>query len=287
MFESVATETLEGTRRLTLGHSPDADDAFMFYGLARGASPLAFDHVVQDIETLNRRALQGELDVTAVSVHTLAFTAERYALLRTGASVGEGYGPRVVAREPRSLDDFTGARIAVPGALTTAALALHLRLRRFEPVLVRFDEVLDRLEAGEVDAALVIHEGQLTFAERGFHLVEDLGAWWQTKTGLPLPLGVNVVRRDLGPTVAREVARALRASIETALREPEPALDHAAAFGRGCDRKTLERFVRWYVNPRTLDLGEDGLRAVRVLLEAGAERGLVPRLRPELLEPVA
>jgi len=276
-------------RRLTLGHSPDADDAFMFYGLAKGAvsGPLAFEHRVEDIETLNRRALAGELDVTAVSVHALAFVAEKYALLRTGASVGEGYGPRVVARRPGALDDYAGKRIAVPGALTTAALTLRLRLRAFEPVIVHFDRVFETLESGEADAALVIHEGQLTFAQRGLHLLEDLGAWWQKETGLPLPLGVNVVRRDLGAEVARDVTRALRGSIERAFAEREAALEHASEFGRGVDRATLDTFVRWYVNPRTLDFGPDGLAAIQLLLGRAAERGLVPTLAPSLLEPVA
>lgn len=277
------------TRKLTLGHSPDADDAFMFYGLAREAVPgaLSFDHQVQDIETLNRRALAGELDVTAVSVHTFAFVAERYGLLRVGASVGEGYGPRIVARAPGKLDDFAGKRIAVPGALTTAALTLRLRLAAFEPVLVHFDQVFDTLDRGEADAALVIHEGQLTFAQRGFHLIEDLGAWWLAETGLPLPLGVNVVRRDLGTKVARDVARSLRDSIELAFKEREQALEHASAYGRGTDMKTLDQFVRWYVNPRTIDLGEDGLRAIRTLLAKGAERGIIPTIEPGRLDAIA
>ncbi len=280
---------IETKLKLTLGHSPDADDAFMFFGLARGAVPgaLDFEHQVQDIETLNRRALAGELDVTAVSVHTLAFVASRYALLRVGASVGEGYGPRVVARAPGRLDDFEGKRIAVPGALTTAALTLRLRLPVFEPVLVPFDRVFETLERGEADAALVIHEGQLTFARHGLHLLEDLGAWWQNDTGLPLPLGVNVVRRDHGREVARDVARSLRDSIELAFAQREDALEHAAAFGRGADRATLDQFVRWYVNPRTVDLGRDGLDAVKTLLARGSERGIVPTVAPELLEPWA
>lgn len=282
----VATKAV---RHLTLGHSPDADDAFMFYGLSKDQEGAAyrFEHKVEDMETLNRRALAGELDVTAVSVHTFAFVAEKYGLLRCGASVGEGYGPRLVAKVPGKLEDWTGKRIAVPGALTTAALSLHLRLRSFEPVHVHFDRVFDVLEKGEVDAALVIHEGQLTFAQRGFHLIEDLGEWWRNKTGLPLPLGINVVRRDLGLPVARDVARALKASIERALREREKALDHASTYGRGVDRPTLDKFVGWYVNARTLDMGDEGLRSIQALLQAGAERGIIPALRPELLEALA
>ncbi|HZV02051.1 MAG TPA: MqnA/MqnD/SBP family protein [Planctomycetota bacterium] len=285
------SDVMEAPRvaRLTLGHSPDADDAFMFYGLARrGVAPeIVFEHRIEDIESLNRRALAAELDVTAISVHALAFVAEKYALLRAGASVGEGYGPRVVARGKVALDDLAGARIAVPGALTTAALTLRLRLPAFEPIFVPFDRVFDAVESGAARAALVIHEGQLTFARRGFSLVEDLGAWWQKDTGLPLPLGVNVVRRDLGAKVARDVVSAMRRSIERGFAERDAALEHAAAFGRGVDRETLDRFVSWYVNPRTLDLGEDGLRAVRLLLERGAEKGIVPAVAPSLLEPIA
>jgi 1,4-dihydroxy-6-naphthoate synthase len=276
---------VEATRTLRLGHSPDADDAFMFFGLGRGpATGLAFEHVIQDIETLNRRALRGELEVTAVSVHTLAFVASRYALLRCGASVGEGYGPRVVARSAMALEDLAGARIAIPGALTTASLALRLRLHAFEAVPVPFDQVLDVVARGDVKAGLVIHEGQLTYRDHGLELVEDLGVSWTARTGLPLPLGVNVVRRDLSSGLQQEIGRSLRASIELSLRERPAALAHAATYGRGIDAATLDQFVRWYVNDRTLDLGADGLAAIRRLLGEAAERGLVPSVRPELLD---
>ena len=282
--------TVKLEKTLRLGHSPDADDAFMFFGLAKGrveTPGFRFEHHIEDIDSLNRRALRGELEVTALSVHALAFVADRYALLRCGASVGEGYGPRIVATKPVKLDDLAGKRIAVPGALTTAALTLHLRLRPFEPVLVRFDEVMGAVKAGTVDAGLVIHEGQLSYEEQGLHLVEDLGEWWQKRTGLPLPLGVNGVRRDLGTDLIKDVARALKASIELGLQNRAPALAHAAAYGRGVDAEVLDKFVGWYVNHRTLDLGPDGLEAIRRLLDEGAERGIVPRVAPKLLEAVA
>jgi 1,4-dihydroxy-6-naphthoate synthase len=276
-------------RPLRLGHSPDADDAFMFFGLAKGrvGSTLEFEHKVEDIETLNRRALAGEYEVTAVSVHAFAFVAARYGLIRCGASVGEGYGPRIVAKKPMKLDDLAGQKIAIPGALTTASLTLRLRLQAFQAVPVPFDQVFDEVENGNVAAGLVIHEGQLTYGERGLHLIEDLGAWWRNETGLPLPLGINVVRRDLGPEVAKEVARALKASIQLSLDERKSALEYASAFGRGTDGATLDQFVKWYVNERTLDLGPDGHEAVRRLLQEGAKKGIVPSLSPELLEPLA
>lgn len=270
------------TVTITLAHSPDADDAFMFYALARGKIPTGerrYRHELADIETLNRRALEGELEVTAVSVHTLAHVAERYAVLAHGASVGDRYGPRLVATRPPPRDPraaLAGRRIAVPGTLTTAYLALRLYQPRFEPVAIPFDRIEDAVLAGKVDAGLLIHEGQLTYADRGLHVWADLGEWWGGETGLPLPLGVNVARRDLGAELIEAVAGDLKASIAYALEHRDEALEYAMGFARGLDRARADRFVGMYVNHFTLDLGERGRRAVEALLERAADRGLAP-----------
>jgi 1,4-dihydroxy-6-naphthoate synthase len=269
-------------RLIRLGHSPDPDDAFMFYALAEELIPtdgFRFEHVLRDIETLNRWAREGRLEVTALSVHAYAYLSDRYRLLPHGASMGERYGPIVVAREPIDPAELPRRRIAVPGALTSAFLELQLAVGRIEdPVIVPFDRVLDVVEAGEVDAGLVIHEGQLTYARQGLERVLDLGEWWHELTGLPLPLGANAVRRDLdeGDTMAR-LSRLLRASIAYGLEHRAGALAHAERFGRGLDRELADRFVGMYVNERTLDYGEDGRAAVAELLRRGAEAGLIDR----------
>jgi 1,4-dihydroxy-6-naphthoate synthase len=271
-----------GERLVRVSHSPDSDDAFMFWALAEGkldTGELRYAHELADIETLNRRALAGELEVSAVSIHAYAYLADRYALLGCGASMGDGYGPRVVARagappDPRAA--LAGRRIAVPGLLTTANLALRLYQPACETVVMPFDEIEDAVLAGEVDAGLLIHEGQLTYADTGLALWTDLGAWWLGETGLPLPLGGNVVRRDLGDAMLGQIARDLRASIVYALEHRAPALAHAGRYSRGLSDAYTDRFVGMYVNEWTVDWGPRGRRAVQLLLDRGAEAGLIP-----------
>jgi 1,4-dihydroxy-6-naphthoate synthase len=265
-------------RTIHVGHSPDSDDAFMFYALAEGlidTGDLSYSHELQDIETLNRRALRGELEVTAVSIHAYAYLADRYALLPSGSSMGDRYGPRLVGREPGSLTDATDKRIAVPGLLTTAYLALKLAIPRFEPVVMPFDQIEEAVANGVVDLGLLIHEGQLTYGDSGLSLIADLGEWWFEQTGLPLPLGGNVVRKDLGPGLMSEISRHLRASIDYALDHRAGALDHAMRFARGLDRANADTFVGMYVNDWTRDYGERGRTAVRTLLDHGARAGII------------
>lgn len=276
--------------KIRLGHSPDSDDAFMFWALASGEvrSNLEFEHVLQDIQTLSEWAREGRLEVTAISVHAYAFVADRYALLRHGGSFGEGYGPLLVARETLEQDELARVKIAVPGLLTSAYLELCLFFDdlfgpgvRPDVAVEPFDRIMEAVRAGRYDAGLLIHEGQLTYAREGFVKVADLGEWWQAKTGLPLPLGVNVVRKDLGEEVIREVARALRESILVGMRERSRGLAYAMQFARGMDEATGDRFVGMYVNDRTLDMGEEGLRAIRLLLSEGHRIGLVPEVEVE------
>ena len=268
------------SRVIHVGHSPDSDDAFMFYALAEGlidTGELTYTHELQDIETLNRRALNGELEVTAVSIHAYAYLADRYALLPSGSSMGDRYGPRLVSRAPGTLADAVGARIAVPGLLTTAYLALRLAVPRFEPVVVPFDQIEDRVASGEVDFGLLIHEGQLTYSDAGFALVADMGEWWFSQTGLPLPLGGNVVRKDLGTQLISTISRHLRASIDYALDHRTGALDHAMKYARGLDRGKADTFVGMYVNDWTRDYGERGRQAVRTLLDHGVSAGVISK----------
>ncbi|MGH7531413.1 MAG: MqnA/MqnD/SBP family protein [Gemmatimonadales bacterium] len=268
---------------IRLAHSPDADDAFMFWAMAAGridTGDRRYVHELADIETLNRRALAGELDVTAVSFHAYAYLADRYALLAHGASIGERYGPRMVARaaappDPRAA--LAGRLVAVPGELTTAFLALRLYQPAARHVVVPFDAIEQYVLDGKADAGLLIHEGQLTFADRGLHLWADMGAWWHDETGLPLPLGGNVVRRDLGADVMAAVARDLRASIAYGLEHRAEALRHAQQYSRGLDTARTDRFVGMYVNAYTLDYGPTGRRAVAELLARAARAGIVPR----------
>jgi 5,8-dihydroxy-2-naphthoate synthase len=267
------------TRIIHVGHSPDSDDAFMFYALAEGlidTGDLVYRHELQDIETLNRRALRGELEVTAVSIHAFAYLADRYALLSSGSSMGDRYGPRLVARGPATLASASGSRIAVPGLMTTAYLALRLALPEFEPVPTPFDQIEDAVRTGAVDFGLLIHEGQLTYADMGLSLVADLGEWWFQATGLPLPLGGNVVRKDLGADLIARLSRHLRASIDYALDHRSGALDHAMKYARGLDRSMADTFVGMYVNDWTRDYGERGRLAVRTLLARGHEQGVIP-----------
>lgn len=267
-------------RRIVVGHSPDPDDAFMFYALTHhklDTGELEFHHELQDIETLNRRALRGELEVSAVSLHAFAFMQDRYALLPSGCSMGDRYGPMVVARQPMSASDLAGVTIAVPGTLTTAFLALHLLLPQgFAYEVIPFDEIIPAVAAGRFPAGLIIHEGQLTFQQQGLHLVVDLGVWWHEQTGLPLPLGGNVVRRDLGTETMRQISRLLKESIRYGLEHRPEALAYALRYARDMERDLADRFVGMYVNDWTLDYGPRGREAVRRLLEAGHQVGLIP-----------
>lgn len=271
----------DGRTLIRCGHSPDPDDAFMFYALAKGridTGRYEFVHEMADIETLNRRAERGELELSAISLHAYPYVRDRYALLDCGCSMGDGYGPMIVARSPIVLDDLRGRTIAVPGERTTAFLALSLCLGRgaFKHEVVPFDRIMQTVLDGRADAGLVIHEGQLTYRSAGLHCIVDLGAWWLESTGLPLPLGGNVIRRDLGPAAMRDVARMLRAAIEYGLSHRTEAIEYALAFGRDLDRPLTDRFVGMYVNKWTLDYGERGRAAVRELLSAAHRAGLAP-----------
>jgi 1,4-dihydroxy-6-naphthoate synthase len=266
-------------RVVRVAHSPDSDDAFMFYALATGrvdTGGLVYVHELQDIESLNQRARRGELEVTAVSIHAYAYLTDTYALLPHGASMGDRYGPRLVSRTPRTPESLAGRRIAVPGLLTTAYLALRLRLPEFEAVPTPFDAIESAVADGSVDAGLIIHEGQLTYADSGLHLVVDLGQWWYDETRLPLPLGGNVVRKDLGPDLIARVSRHLRQSIAYGLEHRAPALDHAMQYARGLERRRADTFVGMYVNEWTLDYGDRGRVAVRTLLSRGTAAGIIP-----------
>ncbi len=266
-------------RLITVGHSPDPDDAFMFYALAHDkidTGDFTFRHELQDIETLNRRALRGELEVTAVSIHAYAFLLDKYALLPSGCSMGDRYGPMVVARRPFKIEELRSLKIAVPGTLTTAFLALRLLVGEFAYEVVPFDQILDAVAAGRFDAGLIIHEGQLTFQNQGLQLIVDLGVWWQERTGLPLPLGGNAVRRDLGADTIRQISRLLKESIRYALDHRQDALAYALRYARDMDMALADRFVGMYVNDWTLDYGPRGRAAVQRLLEEGHRAGVIP-----------
>ncbi len=265
---------------IIIAHSPDSDDAFMHYAIGEGKvdpGPYRFDHVLADIETLNRAAVEGQYEVSALSIHGYAHLRDRYALLNHGASMGENYGPVVVAREPGDRESLDGKTVAIPGEWTSAALALRLWKPGVKTVVVPFEKIIDEVLAGRVDAGAVIHEGQLTYRDEGLHNIVDLGVWWaEEEDGLPLPLGGNAIRRDLGEERMREISQILRESIAYALEHREEALDYAEGYGRGLDRSQTDRFVAMYVNQRTLDYGDDGREAVRRFLCRGVEAGLVP-----------
>lgn len=267
-------------RTIRVGHSPDSDDAFMFYALTHeklDTGGLRFVHQLEDIETLNRRALAGELEVSAVSIHAFAHLADRYALLASGCSMGDRYGPTLITREPARLDDLRDRTIAIPGTLTTAYLTLQLCLGKGQKVAVLpFDQILPAVAEGRADAGLIIHEGQLYYGDRGLHRVLDLGQWWHETTGLPLPLGGNVVRKDLGADLIGQIARLLKASIRYALDHRDEALAYALRYARDLDPELADRFVGMYVNDWTLDYGPRGREAVRTLLGRAAAEGLIP-----------
>ena len=275
------------TMLIRVGHSPDPDDAFMFYALAKDSFDTGnyrFEHELVDIETLNRRAFTGELELTAISLHAYAYLSDKYAICACGASMGDKYGPMVVSREENTIEDVKQFTIAVPGTLTTAYLALRMCLGLdFDHVVVPFDEILDVVEAGsyegkEVQAGLIIHEGQLTYGSQNLKLVVDLGQWWFQETGLPLPLGANAIRRDLGMDAMEEVTALLKQSIEYGLENRDAALDYALGFGRGLDRSMADEFVGMYVNDWTIDFGERGRQAVTELLRRGHETGVIENL---------
>ena len=270
---------------LRLGHSPDPDDAFMFYALAQDPPLIPtggyrFQHVLQDIQTLNQRAMKGELEITAISIHAYPYVADKYALTSCGSSMGDKYGPMVVTRESMGVGQLRGKKIAIPGELTTAFLALQLCLGKageaFQYEVVPFDQILRHVEAGKADAGLIIHEGQLTFGQQGLKLVVDLGVWWHERTGLPLPLGGNCIRKDLGRDVMHAVTDTLKQSIQYSLDHRPEAVEYALQFGRDLDRKLADRFVGMYVNQWTLDYGPRGREAITRLLREGADAGLVP-----------
>ena len=267
--------------RITVAHSPDSDDAFMFYGLASNnveTGGIVVDQVLSDIETLNRAAFDGKYEVTAVSFHAFAHLADRYALLPHGASMGDNYGPILVARQEGSLERVKGATIAIPGTLTTAYLALRLYEPDFEYVVVPFDEIQQAVLDGKADAGLLIHEGQLTYQDEGLRKIVDLGEWWAERTGgLPLPLGGNIIRRDLGPEMIRKVSKMLHDSIAYALSHRKDAVEYAEQFGRGLDRERTDKFVGMYVNDLTLAYGDRGRKAVERLMTEAFEKGLIPQ----------
>jgi 1,4-dihydroxy-6-naphthoate synthase len=277
-FMTTATET----RTITVAHSPDSDDAFMFYGLANDlldTGSLRFTHVLKDIQTLNEEAMRGTFDVTAISFHAYAYLADKYALLPHGASIGDNYGPIVVAREPIRAEDLSKIKVAVPGTLTSAFLALRIFNPSFEYEVIPFDQIIGAVQEGRCDAGLLIHEGQLFYQKLGLHKVIDLGEWWHERTGgLPLPMGGNAIRRELGVDLMRKVSACLRESIRYSLDHRQEALAYAMQFARDMDTELADRFVGMWVNELTLDYTERGREAVRRLLREGYERGIIPRL---------
>jgi 1,4-dihydroxy-6-naphthoate synthase len=287
-FFSDLLRSVSVPQQIRVAHSPDADDAFMFYGLAAGhvADPdLRFVHLLEDIQTLNDRALRGEYEVTAVSFHAYAYLADRYALLPHGASMGDGYGPMIVAKEAWGPEALVGKRIAVPGRLTTAVLALRLWRPGLTEVVMPFDRIMDAVLLGEVEAGLIIHEGQVTYREAGLQKIVDLGEWWSAEMGLPLPLGGNVIRKDLGLPLMRRVSQLLHESIRYGLAHRREALEYAMQFARSVAPPLVDRFVGMYVNDLTVAYGPRGRAAVERLLALGFERGLLPRLvAPEFVE---
>ncbi len=271
-----------------IGHSPDPDDAFMFYAMAKGIVKIPgwrIEHVMEDIQSLNQRAFSGELEMTAISAHAYPKVADRYGILHCGASMGRGYGPIVVSKKfihpERAMDSLKGKRIAVPGPWTTAFLLLNLALEDYIPVQADFAAIMGMVERGEVDAGLIIHEGQITYREQGFFKVLDLGHWWKAITPLPLPLGLDVVRRDLGPELLAQVSVLMRESIDYAIEHEDEAVPYALQFGRGIDEATGRRFVRMYVNRDTQDMHGEGVAALKLLFEMAVSRGLLDEV-PDL-----
>jgi 1,4-dihydroxy-6-naphthoate synthase len=270
--------------KLRLGHSPDPDDAFMFYGLATGkvdSGPYEFEHIMQDIQTLNTRAMKGELEITAISLHTYPYVNDKYALMNCGCSMGDGWGPMIVAKHAHSIGELKGMRIAVPGVLTTAFMTASLLLGKgFKNVVKEFDQILPYVEAGHADAGLIIHEGQLTYKKHGLVCCIDLGQWWMERTGLPLPLGGNVIRRDLGRARMHEINKILKTSIQYSLDHRAEAVQYAMKYGRDLTPELADKFIGMYVNKWTLDYGSRGRDAVNALLDAGTNAGMIPPCTP-------
>lgn len=267
------------TRTISVAHSPDSDDAFMFYGLATNkldTGSLKFEHTLKDIQSLNEDAKNGVYDVTAISFHAYAYVSDKYALLPHGASIGDKYGPILVSKEPRKAEDISKMKIAVPGELTSAFLALRIYNQDFEYTVVPFDQIIDEVKRGKADAGLLIHEGQLFYKQEGLDKVLDLGEWWHEKTGLPLPMGGNVIRRDLGEDLMRQVSKYLRQSIQYSMENREDALAYAMQFARDMQPELADRFVAMWVNDLTLDYGERGREGVRRLLQEGFDKGIIP-----------
>ena len=265
---------------LQIGHSPDPDDAFMFCALSHGAVKIRdfeIDHVLEDIQSLNERAMNGDLEVTAISAHAFLSVADKYWIMATGASMGEGYGPVVISKEALTIDELEGKRVAIPGEITTAALLSRIFLPKFDAVVRPFDAIFDAVDKGDADAGVIIHEGQLTYADKGYHKILDFGERWEKETGLPLPLGLDVVRRDLGRELAEEINRAMRASIDWAYENEEEALTYSLQFGRGLERELGRRFVKMYVSDITKDMGEAGEKALRELFARAEAAGIVDK----------
>lgn len=276
---TVKTETTPEIRTITVAHSPDSDDAFMFYGLATNkleTDGLKFEHTLKDIQTLNEDAKNGVFDVTAISFHAYAYVADKYALLPHGASIGDKYGPILVSKEPRTADEISSMKIAIPGEMTSAFLALKIFNPNFEYVVIPFDEIIDAVQKEKVDAGLLIHEGQLFYNQMGLHKVLDLGEWWFDKTGLPLPMGGNVIRRDLGTDLMKQVSKHLHASIVYSMENREDALSYAMQFARDMQPELADRFVAMWVNDMTLDYGDRGREAVKRLMAEGHKAGIIP-----------
>jgi len=278
-FMSVKPEATPEVRTITVAHSPDSDDAFMFYGLATNkleTEGIKFEHTLKDIQSLNEDAMNGVYDVTAISFHAYAYVADKYALLPHGASIGDKYGPIVVSREPRDPSEIGDMKIAIPGELTSAYLALRLFNNDFEKIVVPFDEIIDTVKRGEADAGLLIHEGQLFYKQVGLDKVLDLGEWWHEKTGLPLPMGGNAIRRDLGPDLMKQVSKYLHQSILYSMENREDALAYAMQFARDMTPEVADRFVAMWVNDLTLDYGKRGKEGVKMLLAEGLKAGIIP-----------
>jgi len=267
-------------RIIRVGHSPDPDDAFMFYGLSSGKVKLegiTIEHQLEDIQTLNERALRGELEITAISAHAYSYVADRYWVMATGASMGEGYGPVIVSKRFRTLDELAGKRVATPGKLTTATLLFKIFTEGITHVDIPFDQIMDRVSSGEFDAGLLIHEGQITYQQEGFHKILDFGELWaRMYDGLPLPLGLDVVRKDLGEEMARALSAGLKQSIRYGYTHQQEAIPYALQYGRGINEQLGEKFVKMYVSELTIDMGENGKKALELLFKLGSERGVVP-----------
>ena len=264
------------TETIRIGHSPDSDDAFMFYALAKGhieTAPYKIVHVIEDIETLNKRALAAELEVTAISVHAYAYVSNDYALMPCGASIGDNYGPLIVSKSP--IDNLAGKKIAIPGEMTTAYLTMKLYQPDVETETYQFDKIIDAVQDGKVDAGLIIHEGQLTYVREGLHKIVDLGEWWYDETGLPLPLGANVIRRNLGSEKIRAITSLLKQSIQYSLNHRERGLEYAMTYARDMETDLADKFVGMYVNDYTLDYGDSGREAVQELLNRGHDSGII------------